>query len=277
MPTLPSTTAQRYLQPLREGGSLPAVVETEDGLYVVKFRGAGQGPRALIAELIVGLLAQEVSLPVPELALVELPQGFGAEQEETEIRELLERSVGVNFGLRYLDGAFNFDGNAAGDLIEPDLAADVVWLDAFLTNPDRTPRNPNLLIWERRPWLIDHGSALYAQHAWDRVDDTRTRTPFPLIRDHILLLTASDLTAADRRMTETLTPARITAVLEAVPDALLMDPLARGTFENAEQARARYVRYLTERIASPRAFVEEAVLAQSRRRTAPNVRLESRR
>ena len=274
---LPRVEALRYLQPLREGGSLPAVVETTDGLYVVKFRGAGQGPRALISELVAGLIALELGLPVPAPALVELPDGFGADQPDPEIRELVTASHGVNVGLRYLDGAFNYDARAAGDLISADLASDVGWFDAFLTNPDRTPRNPNLMVWERRPWLIDHGSALYAHHNWSDVDETRTRTPFPLIRDHVLLLKATDLGETDARRSATLTPDRLAAVMDAVPDALLMDPLARGAFASADEARARYTRYLVERLAPPRPFVGEIERSQAARRAEPMKRLEARR
>lgn len=275
--TLPTLTALRYLQPLREGGSLPAVVETEDGLYVVKFRGAGQGPRALIAELVVGGIARALGLPVPDLALVEVEPPFGADEPDPEIRDLLVASRGVNVGLRYLDGAFNYDGRAAGDLLTPSFAADLVWLDGYLTNPDRTARNPNLLVWDRRPWLIDHGSALYAHHAWDAVDGARTRTPFPLIRDHVLLLAADDVAAADRRLAPRLTRERLEAVLEAVPASLLMDPLARGGFGDAAEARDRYVRYLVERIAEPRSFVAEAVRSQAERRETPRRALGVRR
>lgn len=277
MERLPSLTALRYLQPLREGGSLPAVVETEEGLWVVKFRGAGQGPRALIAELVVGGIARLLGLPVPELAVVRLPPPFGAEEPDAEIRDLLAASYGLNVGLRYLDGAFNFEAAAAGDLIEPEFAADVVWLDAFVTNPDRTARNPNLMVWNRRPWLIDHGSALYAHHAWASVDRTRTRTPFPLIRDHVLLLAAGDLREADGRAAERLGEEALEAVLAAVPDELLMDPHARGEFVSAGEARDRYVGYLVERLAGPRAFVDEAVQAQEARRAVPFRRLEIRR
>src|SRR5919204_1503955 len=161
---IPRVTATRYVQPLREGGSLPAVVDTEDGLYVVKFRGAGQGPKALVAELIVGLLAERLDRPVPQLALVHLPAAFGGSEPDPEIQDLLRGSHGLNVGLRYLDGAFNFDPAAAGDVITSGFAARVVWLDALVTNPDRTHRNPNLLVWDRRPWLIDHGAALYVHH-----------------------------------------------------------------------------------------------------------------
>ena len=143
---IPRVTAMRYVQPLREGGSLPAVVDTEDGLYVVKFRGGGQGPKALVAELIVGLLGLGSGSGVPQLALVDLPPPFGRSEPDPEIQDLLRRSHGVNVGLRYLDGAFNFDPTAAGTVITPEFAARVVWLDALVTNPDRTHRNPNLLV-----------------------------------------------------------------------------------------------------------------------------------
>lgn len=276
-PGLPSLTARRYLQPLREGGSLPAVVETDAGMVVVKFRGAGQGPRALIAELIVGMIARAIGLRVPDLSLVHVPAGFGAEQRDPEIRELLEASEGVNVGLSYLDGAFNFDAVAAGDHVEPGFADDLVWLDAYVTNPDRTPRNPNLLVWDRRLWLIDHGSALYAHHAWDTVDGERTRTPFPIIREHVMLSAASGLAGADRRIATLLDVQRLAAIVAAVPDALLMDPLARGGFGSAGQARDRYLRYLVERIAEPRVFVAEAEHQRAERRERPVRRQPIRR
>jgi hypothetical protein len=277
MIALPRVEAQQYLQPLREGGSLPAVVDTDDGLWVVKFRGAGQGPRALIAELIAGLVARELGLPVPALAQVDLPDGFGADQADPEIRELLEASVGTNVGLRYMDGAFNYDTRAAGDLVDGRLAAGVVWFDALLTNPDRTARNPNLMVWQRRPWLIDHGSALYAHHDWVSVDDERTRTPFPLIRDHVLLLKADDVEDVDVRFAAVLTPDRVADVMNAVPEALLMDPLARADFSSVAEARARYVRYLSARLESPRPFVQETRRARDVRRSEPVRRLGTRR
>lgn len=274
---LPGLTARRYLQPLREGGSLPAVVDTEDGMFVVKFCGAGQGPRALIAEIVVGSCAGVLGLRVPDLALVDIPPGFGADQRDPEIRELLHASQGVNVGLRYLDGAFNFDTLAAGDLVEPGFADRLVWLDAYVTNPDRTPRNPNLLVSERRLWLIDHGSALYAHHSWETVDDERTRGPFPLIRDHVLLSAATGLGDADRDLVALLDADRLEAILGAVPDALLMHPLARGTFVTAEEARRRYVQYLTKRLDAPRAFVEEAERQRAQRREQPPRRRPIRR
>lgn len=277
MPDLRRVTALRYLQPLREGGSLPAVLDTDGGLFVTKFRGAGQGPRALIAELVVGLVAGEAGLPVPALALVDVPAGLANDQPDPEVRDLVGASEGVNVGLEYLDGAFNYDARAAGDLIDAAFAAGTVWMDAFLTNPDRTARNPNLLVWERRPWLIDHGSALYAHHAWETVDEARTRTPFPPIRDHVLLPSAEDLDAADTRMTAALTPDRIRAVVDALPDELLMHPLARGAFGSAGEARDRYFSYLTGRIEGPRPFLAEARRAREERLARPAVRLGTRR
>jgi len=277
MSSLPRFTATKYLQPLREGGSLPAVLDTDDGLFVTKFRAAGQGPKALIAEVVVGLLAIELGLPVPDIAEIIVPAGLTAEERDPEIRELVDGSVGSNIGLRYLDGAFNYDARAAGDFIPPDLAAAIVWLDAFTTNPDRTARNPNLLIWDRRPWLIDHGSALYAHHAWVSTDDDRTRTPFPLIRNHVLLVDAMDLTSVDEPLAAMLARENIARVVESIPEALLMDPLARGAFVSADQARDRYLQYLARRIEPPRAFAAEAARAQAERRSEKPRRLEVRR
>lgn len=274
---IPRLEARRYLQPLREGGSLPAVVETGDGLHVVKFRGAGQGPRALLAELLVGLIARALDLPVPELALVDVPPELGREERDPEIRDLLDASRGLNVGMRYLDGAFNYQSGAAEDLIDAELASRIVWLDAYVTNPDRTARNPNLMIWQRRPWLIDHNAALYAHHAWASVDAARTRTPFPLIRDHVLLAKAEHLERVDAEMAARLGPGRLAGIVGALPEELLMDPLARGDFGSVEEARARYARYLTERLEEPRAFVEEALRARAARLASPPRRLEIRR
>jgi hypothetical protein len=264
------------VQPLREGGSLPAVVDTDDGLFVTKFRGAGQGAKALLAELVVGLLAHELGFPVPQLALIEVDPVFGRSEPDPEIQEVLRASHGLNVGLRYLDGAFNFDGYAAGEFISTEFASNLVWFDAFLTNPDRTHRNPNMLIWERTPWLIDHGSALYAHHAWGTVDAERTRTPFPLIKDHVLLGLAADIEAADERLASRLNEDLIRGVLAALPDDLLLDPISRD-FADAESARARYRDYLTARLAGPRAFVEAAVSARATRAAEPPKRRSARR
>ncbi|MCE7938661.1 MAG: aminotransferase class I and II, partial [Chloroflexi bacterium CFX6] len=222
MLTLPTHVATRYVVPLREGGSLPAVVETEaGGLYVVKLRGAGQGARALAAELIVGLLATHLGLPVPELALIDVDPAFGRTEGDPEIQDLLRASHGLNVGLRFLDGAFNYDPLAGAALVSPALAADIVWLDALVSNVDRTPRNPNLLIWHRGVWLIDHGAALYFHHHWPAVDDATARRPFTHIEDHVLLPLASDLRAADARLAGRLDADVIEAILAAVPDDLV--------------------------------------------------------
>lgn len=278
MSALPAFTATRYVQPLREGGTLPAVVETHGGgLFVAKFRGAGQGAKALVAELLVGMIAQALRLPVPGLALIELLPDFGQTEPDPEIQDLLRASVGINVGLRYLDGAFNFQPASAGELVSPALAARIVWLDAFTTNPDRTARNPNLLIHERRPYLIDHGAALYAQHSWPGVDEARTRTPFPLIRDHVLLARGGDLRAADAEAAATLTDEVLADIAGRLPDALLADPALARDFASVEEARARYLEYLRTRIRAPRAFVDEALAARETLAREPRPRLQSRR
>lgn len=277
---LPEHLATRYVVPLREGGSMPAVLETESSdLFVAKFRGAGQGARVLVAELIVGLMARHLGLPVPDLALLHLDAAFGRTERDPEIQDILQGSRGLNVGLRYLDGAFNFDPVAAGDLVDPDLAAAVVWLDALTSNLDRTPRNPNLLVWQRQLWLIDHGAALYFHHNWDVVDETRARAPFALIRDHVLLPTASDLTAVDARLAPRLTDDILRTILTAVPDALLMDALAgrMPPFETAEANRDAYFRYLSTRLRTPRAFAETAAEAQAAVRSADTAPLSYRR
>lgn len=261
-------TATRYVQPLREGGSLPAVVETEDGeLFVVKFRGAGHGAKALVAELIMGLMAVALDLPTPRIALIDIPEPFGRSEPDPEIQDILQKSHGVNVGAVYLDGAFNFDGTAAGDLIDTALASRIVWLDAYLTNPDRTHRNPNLLIWRREPYVIDHGSALYAHHDWESVDDARTRTVFPLIQHHVLLArtTAADVATADRDAVDRLTVEAIDRILAEVPDALLSDP------------RSRYRDYLVRRLEAPREFVAGIDRAREALALAPPRQLKARR
>jgi hypothetical protein len=275
---LPVFTATRYVQPLREGGSLPAVVESSSGdLMVVKFRGAGQGAKALVAELIAGLLARALDLPTPELAIVDVPPPFGRTEPDPEIQDLLRASHGVNVGLRYLDGAFNFDPGAAGELVSAELAARIVWFDAFLTNPDRTHRNPNILVWERKPWLIDHGAALYAHHDWSAVDEARTRSPFPLIRQHVLLAQSGDIEAADASMSKKLPEAVIDDVLAAIPDALLVAPPFERDAPSPDALRGRYRSYLLTRLAAPRDFVGAAISARERLLAEPPRPISSRR
>ena len=258
---------------------MPAVVDTEEGgLFVVKFRGAGQGAKVLVAELIVGGLALKLGLPTPDLALVDVSVRFGRSEPDPEIQELLRRSHGTNVGMRYLEGAFNFDPSAAGEFIPPELAARIVWLDAFTTNPDRTHRNPNLMIWQRRPWLIDHGAALYAHHDWSSVSDERTRTPFPLIRSHVLLAVAGDLTSADAASVELLSGRAIADVLSTVPDDLLLDtPSGAPEFDSADAARGRYERYLAERLAGRDAWMTAAAAAQEQLHIETPQHLKARR
>ena len=268
-PSLPRVLARRYVTPLREGGSLPAVVETDRGLAVAKFRGAGQGARALVAEIIVGGIAEALGLPLPEVTLIDAPEGFGHAEPDPEIQDILRGSRGLNVGLGFIEGAFPFDPVAASDLVSPTLAADIVWLDALTTNIDRTARNPNLLIAgdEATLWLIDHGAALYFHHNWASVDAERARAPFTPIKDHVLLPVAGPVDVADARLAPRLTEAALTDVLATVPDALLMDaPEGREpAFDTPAAARAAYADFFRERLAAPRRWVEEAVRAQAER------------
>jgi HipA-like kinase len=249
--------ATRYVTALREGGSLPGLVEADDdGLYVVKFRGAGQGPRALVAEWLAGELARAVGLPVPDLAAVEIDPALGDAEPDEEIHDLVRASPGRNLGMDFLPGALTFNpaASTARDAIDPVFAADVVWLDALVTNPDRTAQNPNLLIWHGRPWLIDHGAALYVHHTW-RDPDTHARRAFERTADHVLLPYAASIAEADARLSGRIDRALLTDLVEALPDAWLPDDRVAG---DAAAQRAAYVRYLTRRLESPRPFVEEA-------------------
>lgn len=264
---LATLAARRYVQPLREGGSLPAVVDTDDGMFVVKFRGAGQGAKALVAELIGGMVADALGLSVPSLALVHVSETFGRSEPDPEIGEVLRKSHGINVGLRYLDGAFNFDATAAGDLISVPTATRIVWLDAFLTNPDRTARNTNLMIWERSPWLIDHGAALYAHHDWASVDRARMQSPFPLIRDHVLLTHANEVDSVDAELATMLGGDVLADIVARVPDGLLEDEAYKADGDTPATARTRYVEYLTTRLTAPRAFAETASRMRAERLT----------
>jgi hypothetical protein len=253
-------TGVRYVVPLREGGSLPAVVDADNGrAYVVKFRGAGQGPKALVAELLAGELARAAGLPVPDAAIVELDKGFGKSEPDQEIQDILRWSTGANYGLAYLAGALAFDA-AADAGVSPDLAAEIVWFDAFVTNVDRTPRNTNLLWWRERLWLIDHGAALYVHHRWDGWQE-RVQSPFPQIQEHVLLPLAGDIAAADARLRPRLTGAVIRALVDAVPDEWLA-PDAR--FASVDEQRETYVAYLEARLNGPRRWLQEAIDASER-------------
>jgi hypothetical protein len=251
--------ATRYVTPLREGGSLPAIVEADDlGLYVLKFRGAGQGVRALMAELIAGEIGRELGLKVPELVLVEVDAGLGRNEPDSEIRELLKGSVGLNLALDYLPGSVMFDP-AAKDPVDPDLASRAVWFDAFVTNVDRTPRNPNLLYWHKTLYFIDHGAALYFQHNWQNVEQA-ARSPFAAVREHVLLPWADRLREADAELRPRLGEAVFERVLGLVPDDWL-EP-EPGIPTPAEK-RAAYVTWLQQRLEAAPIFLEEAVRARA--------------
>ena len=256
--TLPLRTATRYVTPLREGGSMPAVVEADDeGLYVLKFRGAGQGPKALVAEVIAGGLARALQLPMPDLALMDLDAELARTEGDPEIQDLIKASAGLNLAMDYLPGAVNFDPVA--EQPDADLVSRIVWFDAFISNVDRTARNTNLLMWHRRLYLIDHGAALYFHHGWDG-DVSGADKAFPLIRDHVLLRGASRLAEIDGGMAAVLTEATIAAIVADVPDAWLQGP---DGFGDPETQRAAYVRYLVRRVAQRDAFVQEAIRARA--------------
>ena len=251
-----TVTATRYVTPLREGGSLPAVIEADDdGMYVLKFRGAGQGPKALIAELVAGEIARLAGLPVPEIVFVELDASLARTEPDAEIQDLIRASAGLNLALDYLPGAVTFDPLAE----KPDaaLASAIVWFDAFVTNLDRTARNTNMMVWHRQLWLIDHGAALYVHHSWTdplaRADD-----PFPLVKDHVLLPLASTLEEADARLAARITPQAIADIATLIPDAWLDG----GPFGSPTAQRDAYRQYLQRRLQAPRRFVEEAVRAR---------------
>jgi hypothetical protein len=258
---LPRLIGTRYVVPLREGGSLPAVVDTEaDGSFVVKFRGAGQGPRALIAELLVALIARRLELPVPRPAILDLDDGFGRGEPDPEIQQILRDSVGANFGLEFVPGALAFDPAVDRRLITPEFAADVVWLDAYLTNVDRTPRNTNLLVSADQVWLIDHGAALFFHHRWSGWQ-ARIQSPFTQITDHVLLHMAGDLLAADARLRPRLEERVLERLVDSVPEEWLdVEP----EFPDSQAHRRAYLTYLLERLNGPRAWLDEARAAQQR-------------
>jgi len=250
---LRTVVATRYVTPLREGGSVPALVEADDdGLYVLKFRGAGQGPRALVAELIAGELARAIGLPVPELVFVELDPALGAAEPDPELQVPIRRSAGRNIGLDFLPGSLTV--NPAVSPPDPDTAADIVWFDGLVTNPDRTAKNPNLLLWHGRTWLIDHGASLFVHHTW-RDPAAHARRPFEPLRDHVLRPFASSLAAADERLAPVVTRGLVAPIVAQVPDEWLPDDLSVGGPAAQRQA---YVDYLMRRVEAPRPWVEEA-------------------
>lgn len=251
----------RYVTPLREGSSLPALVEADDGReYVAKFRGAGHGPKALVAELVAGEIGRALGLPVPELVLAVLPEEIARGESHDEIRDLLGWSVGLNIGLAFVPGAL------APDLSRPPAegggwAAEVVWFDSLVVNPDRTPRNANLVVRDGRTWLIDHGSALYVHHAWADPDEHAAR-PFERIAEHVLLPFAGSIEEADARLAARVTAETLNAIVDAIPD----DWLADARFSGPPDERDAYRRYLGLRLAARPAWVAEAEGARMRLR-----------
>lgn len=252
--------ATRYVLPLREGGSLPAIVEADDlGLYVVKFRGAGQGPLALIAELIAGEIGRALGLRVPEIVFVEIDPVLGRNEPDYEIRRLLKASAGLNLALDYLPGSITFDP-AARDVVTADEAALTVWFDAFTQNVDRTAKNTNLLVWHRKLYLIDHGAALFFHHNWETMQ-SKTDSAFPEIRNHVLLRWAKEFERAAKSAREILNAALFRAIVEQVPDVWF--ELLPGGLSSADR-RTAYVDFFTRRLAVAHIFEQEAMDARAR-------------
>ena len=257
LPELRTVNVTRYVTPLREGGSLPAIAEADDGfLYVLKFRGAGQGPKALIAELIGGEIARKLGFKIPELVFVNLDEAFGRTEPDEEIQDLLKFSVGLNLALHYLSGAITFDPTVT--FVESKLASQIVWLDALLTNVDRTARNTNMLMWHKELWLIDHGAALYFHHSMEKWEEQAVR-PFVQIKDHVLLRKAAELDAVDEEFKALLTPNFIQFVVDLIPDAWLTD----RSFETEDEQMQIYAQFLNTRLKNSNIFVKEAQNARS--------------
>ena len=247
----------RYVLALREGGSLPAIVEADDlGLYVLKFRGAGQGPLALVAELVAGEIGRLLGLAVPELVFAVVDPALGRNEPDAEIRHLLRQSIGLNLALDYLPGSLMFDA-AAGDLASPEIASMAVWFDAFTQNVDRTARNANLLIWHRNLYFIDHGAALFFHHNWQTAM-SKAVSPFAESKHHVLLKWATSIDQAGKQAREKLTPQSLSAILDLVPDAWLQTDDA-----TADQRRAAYLEYLLHRLDASSIFAEEAKRAHA--------------
>lgn len=254
-----SLETTRYVTPLREGGSLPAIVEANnDGLYVVKFRGAGQGVKALVAEIIAGEIGRTLGLRVPELALIHLDEALGRAEPDSEIRGLLKASTGLNVAMDYLPRSMTFDP-VAGPPPDAETASAIVWFDSFITNVDRTPKNPNLLQWHKNLWLIDHGAALYFHHDWSDAQ-SRAATPFAAISKHVLLPNASALETVSSGLSAKLNETELRRILALVPDAWLG---TEAPFSSPAEHREAYLQYFLARLSAVPLFVDEAVRARS--------------
>jgi hypothetical protein len=250
----------RYVTPLREGGSLPALVEADDdGMYVLKFRGAGHGAKALIAELVSGQIARALDLPVPEIVFAVLDADLARTEPDPEIHALIHDSAGLNLAIDFLPGAVAFD--PVVHQLDAQLASRIVWFDALVTNVDRTARNTNMLMWHRRPWLIDHGSTLYFHHSPDWGSNAaKARAAFPAISEHVLRRRATTIAEIDAEMSTKLSADVVEAAVSTIPREWLGDGIALD--ESAALERQAYVRYFADRLAAPRPFVEEAARAR---------------
>ncbi|MFN8357184.1 MAG: HipA family kinase [Spirosomataceae bacterium] len=259
LPTLRTVHITRYVTPLREGGSMPAIAEADDGfLYALKFRGAGQGTRALIAELLGGEIARALGLKMPELVFATLDEAFGRTEPDEEIQDLLKASVGLNLALHYLSGAITFDPTISK--VDGWLASQIVWLDSLLMNMDRTPRNTNMLIWHKELWLIDHGASLYFHHSSNQWNDYAVQ-PFSLIKNHVLLPFADQLADVDAANKSILTDSLILAIVDLLPNDWLE---ASWPYDAPEHYRQAYAHFLTTRIANSTIFLTEAQHARQK-------------
>jgi hypothetical protein len=247
----------RYVLPLREGGSLPAIAEADDQfLYVLKFRGSGQGPKTLIAELIGGEIARALGLRVPEIVFAVLDSSFGRTEPDEEIQDLLKASVGLNLGLHYLSGAISFDPMVTR--VDPEMASDIVWLDCFLTNVDRTSNNTNMLVWNKELWLIDHGASLYFHYAPENWE-AKAISNFSQVKNHVLLPFASELEKSDRKMHGILNSGKLRRIVDLIPDEWLDE----NDQETASSKREIYYRFLEMRMNASEIFIKEAIHARS--------------
>lgn len=251
--SLRTVNVTRYITPLREGGSLPALADADDGFkYVLKFKGAGHGVKALIAELIGGEIARLLGLPVPELVFANLDEAFGRTEADEEIQDLLQGSQGLNLALHFLSGAITFDPVVTE--VDSILASKIVWLDAYITNVDRTFKNTNMLIWHKELWLIDHGACLYFHHSWSNWE-TSAKTPFALIKDHVLLSKASNLEETNNEFKAILTEEKIRSIVGLIPEEWLQ---WEGSDETPEEIRNIYSSFLITRLANSEIFIKAA-------------------
>ncbi|MBU0941265.1 MAG: aminotransferase class I and II [Bacteroidetes bacterium] len=250
---LRTVNVTRYITPLREGGSLPALAEADDDYkYVLKFKGAGHGVKALIAELLGGEIARVLKLAIPELVFANLDEAFGRTEADEEIQDLLQGSQGLNLALHFLSGAINFDPVVT--VVDAKMASQIVWLDAYITNVDRTFRNTNMLLWHKELWLIDHGASFYFHHSWTNWEQ-HAKSPFKLIKDHVLLPQASMIKEADDMFKTILTPSTLQAIVQLIP----LDWLQwQDTDESPEAIREVYYQFLVTRLNHSEIFINEA-------------------